>query len=269
MRDRIGDTAAITFSVGFYKAVVNQRSIEDAFQFGLAEMRLSGLAEHTTPVLLTNSNGRKRLIVMNGVARQYENRTHWTAPSMPGRACITIREGYQGPGAYALIDPAAYENLGDLLDELFLEALSDTFPPYTYGDKWILAGGDRWDQTVIAPLIWAASDRQPVFKVAPGWQKSTPAIQEITAGSHWSVHELHAEERYYGVATNNPDLLDYLLGHPKGAWRLRQKLNSIPISDYSKPQFPYGRIFTNWLNIPLEPGHIFVDPGIKFPLDDE
>lgn len=66
MRDRIGDAAAITFSVGFYKALMNRRSIEDAFQFGLAEIQLAALDEESTPILLINQTIRRRLIISSG-----------------------------------------------------------------------------------------------------------------------------------------------------------------------------------------------------------
>lgn len=271
MRDSIGDPAAITFSVGFYKAVVNQRSIEDAFQFGLAELRLSGIDEHATPIILTNSPARRRLIMMDGVASQYGSHTYWESPSIPGRACIEIRKNYQEPGTYALVDPAAYENLGDLLDELFLEALSGSFPPYAYGSKWVLAS--RWggpDVMVIAPLAWAVSNMRPVIEVAPGWGQSTPISQGVAADSNWSILGLNPDQRFYGVATNNADLLDYLLDHPKEAWVLRErKFESMPFGEYDSSQFKYSRVFTTEFNAQPAPGHVFIDPGIRWPITRE
>lgn len=55
MRKEIGDTAAITFSVGFYKALIANRPIPKAFNFGCAELLLQGIQEHLTPVLLTQA----------------------------------------------------------------------------------------------------------------------------------------------------------------------------------------------------------------------
>jgi CHAT domain-containing protein len=65
MNDAIGDKAAIAFAVGFYKALVANRSIEDAYQFGCVEIQLIGLPEHLKPVLYIKEHykpevGRKK-----------------------------------------------------------------------------------------------------------------------------------------------------------------------------------------------------------------
>jgi CHAT domain len=51
MNKAIGDTAAIAFAVGFYKALGAGRSYEDAYKFGCVELNLEGIPEHLTPVL--------------------------------------------------------------------------------------------------------------------------------------------------------------------------------------------------------------------------
>jgi len=65
MNDAIGDKAAIAFSVGFYKALAANRSIEDAYQFGCVEIQLQGIPEHIIPVLYIKEHynqevGRKK-----------------------------------------------------------------------------------------------------------------------------------------------------------------------------------------------------------------
>lgn len=52
----IGDKAAIAFSVGFYKALGANRTIEQAYKFGCVEMQLQGIPEHLTPVLYIQKN---------------------------------------------------------------------------------------------------------------------------------------------------------------------------------------------------------------------
>jgi len=52
MKRAIGDGAAIAFSVGFYQAIGAGRSIEDAFNLGCVQIRLQGIEEHLTPVLV-------------------------------------------------------------------------------------------------------------------------------------------------------------------------------------------------------------------------
>ncbi|MEM9505561.1 MAG: CHAT domain-containing protein, partial [Cyanobacteria bacterium P01_E01_bin.43] len=51
MNDAIGDKAAITFSVGFYKALGAGKSVADAFKVGRVELKLEGIPESDTLVL--------------------------------------------------------------------------------------------------------------------------------------------------------------------------------------------------------------------------
>jgi len=48
----IGDKAAIAFSVGFYQALGAGRTIEDAYKLGCVQIRLQGIPEHLTPILI-------------------------------------------------------------------------------------------------------------------------------------------------------------------------------------------------------------------------
>ena len=52
MNKAIGDKAAIAFAVGFYKALGANKTVEQAYKFGCVEIRLQGIPEHLTPVLL-------------------------------------------------------------------------------------------------------------------------------------------------------------------------------------------------------------------------
>ena len=52
MNQAIGDTAAIAFTIGFYQAIGAGRNFEDAYQLGCVQIRLQGIAEHLTPVLV-------------------------------------------------------------------------------------------------------------------------------------------------------------------------------------------------------------------------
>ncbi|BAZ51865.1 hypothetical protein NIES4103_45240 [Nostoc sp. NIES-4103] len=51
MNKAIGDQAAITFAVGFYKALCAGEPTERAFQFGCVELQLESIPEELTPVL--------------------------------------------------------------------------------------------------------------------------------------------------------------------------------------------------------------------------
>jgi CHAT domain-containing protein len=52
MNRAIGDRAAIAFAVGFYQALGAGRTVEEAYRLGCVQIRLQGISEHLTPVLL-------------------------------------------------------------------------------------------------------------------------------------------------------------------------------------------------------------------------
>ncbi|MEI6330944.1 MAG: AAA-like domain-containing protein, partial [Pseudanabaena sp. ELA645] len=55
MNQAIGDQAARKFAEGFYRAIWDDRSIEDAFASGVNAIALEGIPEELTPVLLKRS----------------------------------------------------------------------------------------------------------------------------------------------------------------------------------------------------------------------
>lgn len=52
MSEAFGDRAAIAFATGFYQAIGAGRSIEEAYRLGCAQIRLQGIPEYLTPVLI-------------------------------------------------------------------------------------------------------------------------------------------------------------------------------------------------------------------------
>lgn len=56
MNKAIGDKAAIAFAIGFYQALGAGRAIEDAFKLGCAQIKLQGISENLTPVLVKKDN---------------------------------------------------------------------------------------------------------------------------------------------------------------------------------------------------------------------
>jgi hypothetical protein len=52
MNKAIGDKAAIAFAIGFYQALGAGRGFDEAYRLGCAQIRLQGIPEHLTPVML-------------------------------------------------------------------------------------------------------------------------------------------------------------------------------------------------------------------------
>ncbi|MEH2247344.1 CHAT domain-containing protein [Nostoc sp.] len=55
MNKAIGDVAAIEFAVGFYDALGAGESVEFAYKLGCVNIRMAGIAEYLTPVLMPKS----------------------------------------------------------------------------------------------------------------------------------------------------------------------------------------------------------------------
>jgi hypothetical protein len=52
MNKAVGDNAAIAFAIGFYQALGAGRSIDEAYKLGCVQIRLEGIPEHLTPILI-------------------------------------------------------------------------------------------------------------------------------------------------------------------------------------------------------------------------
>lgn len=57
----ISDPAAIAFAVGFYQALGAGRTIEKAYKLGCVQIRLMGIPEHLTPVLIKNGQFQQEI----------------------------------------------------------------------------------------------------------------------------------------------------------------------------------------------------------------
>jgi AAA-like domain/CHAT domain len=75
MKWEIGDLAARKFSQGFYRAIWDDRSIEEAFLSGKNAIELDGIPEELTPILLQRSTEANESIVLENYEPQILNTT--------------------------------------------------------------------------------------------------------------------------------------------------------------------------------------------------
>jgi hypothetical protein len=75
MKKEIGDEAAIAFSVGFYKALGAGRSLEEAYKFGVVELKLLNIPEYLKPVLLRKTPTSRVQLVLKGERSNFDERT--------------------------------------------------------------------------------------------------------------------------------------------------------------------------------------------------
>lgn len=137
MNQAIGDRAAIAFAVGFYDALGAGRPIEFAYKLGCAAIRLEGIAENLTPVLLKQEPTGDATVQ----PKPYES----TSPTPPPIAPVTS-EPIEVFISYSHKDE-------DLKDELYIHLANLTrqnkIKPWQ--DRAIEAGTE-WDAQIKAQL---------------------------------------------------------------------------------------------------------------------
>jgi hypothetical protein len=138
MNQAIGDRAAIAFAVGFYDALGAGRPIEFAYKLGCAAIRLEGIAEHLTPVLLKQST--------TGSATVQPTPYESTPPTPPAPTTPAANEPIEVFISYSHKDE-------DLKDELYIHLANLTrqnkIKPWQ--DRAIEAGTE-WDAEIKARL---------------------------------------------------------------------------------------------------------------------
>jgi len=87
MKQEIGDEAAIVFATGFYKALGAGRSIKDAFNFGIVELRLLDIPEHLTPILLGKN------IIKHMAVEAYDDNLHKDYASFTRNGQVVVLNG--------------------------------------------------------------------------------------------------------------------------------------------------------------------------------
>lgn len=84
MNQAVGDAAAREFAVGFYDALGAGRDIEFAYKFACNSIRMAGIAEHLTPVLLTKQD------IANGLPTNPQPDSQHNQPGLEDISMITV-----------------------------------------------------------------------------------------------------------------------------------------------------------------------------------
>jgi len=136
-----------------------------------------------------------------------------------GRTAIYFSEN---PVRGAAVATDRYDTLQELLDDIYISYLRDQFPPFTYGDKWVLASRAR----CIAPLSWVSAAGSRIFTIEREWQRISPS----DAGIHinQALYVANPEDiRVFGVVAGNPETLSLLERNKKAIYYLSRRRVSI------------------------------------------
>src|SRR4051812_6726505 len=261
MSDALDDSAAIRFSAGFYKALGATRTYADSFNFGVAEMRLHGMPDHWTPVLL------EKPVVGPAYLR--------TDDRMDGAtyARFTILKGRygqrEGPAVY--VDPAQFSCLRSLIETLYRSYLRDRVAPFTYGTEWIITG-DWNDHLLLAPAAWVKAPDLPARSAGSSWDESH-ALEHfgITPGTMWNVRlrddrSRSLVEEPFAVASTDPQVLEILRSQAKGFVILRHRFTEAPTASQMEADSSSIVVLEDWAGS-ARGGRWFVDNGGDIPAE--
>jgi len=123
-------------------------------------------------------------------------------------------------GEEVAMRPSSYQSLQSLLDDLY-NYLTEKYPPYTYGNDWILASRLHGVQRLLVPWNWLVenggpldkdgrNDHRPLFQSNPSWQLRSPETYGLRGNTQWKIIDLFPI-RAFGVLTNDPSLGGRLL----------------------------------------------------------
>lgn len=220
MKKEIGDVAAIAFSVGFYKSLAAGRTIPDAFELALVELRLLNIPEDLTPVLLRGGSHEPAHLFVSReeCVRKDPLRTNTYHVEFDKRYDHYVKLELQlrhVPKGYILVDPTRYRCVGAMLDDIFMGHLSEAMQPFTYGKEWIIISGCG---VAGVPWQWVQHPGKPIVELDPTWEQAPVEILGLPP-KMWGkivkpcVVDLIASNRdqMFDVVFSSPKALDGLL----------------------------------------------------------
>lgn len=151
----------------------------------------------------------------------------------PGCVAIALTEARSGPAAIVRTDK--FVAIGELLNLLYSEALSDRFQPYAYGPGWVLRRmtrkGPRPSPQVLAPFEWLTGiESSSGFH---SWARLSCEAVGLQSNTYWQVGTEPTGE-YVGFAFKTKSLA-YWFENAKIAYSLidQQLFEPLP------PPYPY------------------------------
>ncbi|MFY9620397.1 MAG: hypothetical protein WAM70_09970 [Pyrinomonadaceae bacterium] len=126
----------------------------------------------------------------------------------------------------AVFDPEAYPSTQRVLDDLFMNYLSDRTEPLSYGKEWLLSGkahrgGGINPERIVAPwsyleFLWA----KELAAYDMYWAAKPPRDYDLVGGSVWDIRWKHKTrddpvsshyEKPIGLAVNSDELLEAVM----------------------------------------------------------
>jgi hypothetical protein len=245
--------SAIHFVVGFYGALGAGQPIRFAYESGCVAMRLAGASKDLTPIL----KGKLSKIVSTTSPRhmivdcQGNGSSSYTCDPSPYISTYAVFDHPNYFGQMILMNPDAYSSFQSMLDDLFINYLSNEVTPYSYGAEWVLSGW--WSLPIAVSWEWTWNVGVSVTQLNPSWASLTlPSEINIKPGTHWDIEifaKTNISQNCFGIVSNNIEIVEILLSNPKAyamleerGYFVRREVNEINAKEY---KFKY--VLGDWL----------------------
>lgn len=236
MRKEIGDSAAIAFATGFYKALGAGKSVGEAFDYGKVELRLLSIPEHEVPVLFQQNPEFPAFVL-----RAYDS----PPPSFESRYIRVVLPKQQANCAY--FNFGAHSTLQSFLDDVYLKCLHKHFRPYTYGKSWWLCDSSSFNRSrPLVPLSWFKKHRLETVSELGGWGSESLSSYGLKGGAELMVETPRTmHDAYWVFATKSKRLAFALQAKPKFMYFVRAA-KSVSFEKLNSHEFPHIVICRDW-----------------------
>jgi hypothetical protein len=136
------------------------------------------------------------------------------------------------------IRPGSYQSLADLLNDVYINYLTNQYKPFTYGSDWILASEGPGTKQLIVPWSWLVEkgNHQPLHRSNSLWFFSPPETYGLVATTKWEIIDRFPIPSF-GVASHDSILSQVLQSQDLLAEKLMLQLEHLllpPLNRYNE-----------------------------------
>jgi hypothetical protein len=173
-----------------------------------------------------------------------------------GYAVIDSMDFHRALGARfgVAVLPSAYQSFLELLDDIYINYLSTSVQPYSYGSEWVLMN----ERVILVPGAWIRSPRQPIrnLSLSANWLRSiTLEDVGITVGAHLELCD-PSNLAPFGVLSDDRQSITLLSHDRKAIAFIKDSLQKRAPTSFDEESWRSVLVLDDWMSQGFE-GHVF------------